>query len=54
MTKKATGCTKAKVVDAMSELLTPGTVKKVDEDQLPNFGGTHWYSLLSTLRKILK
>lgn len=28
-----------------TELLTPVTVKKVDEDQLPNFGGTHWYSV---------
>lgn len=26
-----------------SLLLTLGTVKKVDEDQLPNFGGAHWY-----------
>lgn len=41
MTKRVIGCTKVKVADAME--LTPGTVKKADEDQLPNFGGTHWY-----------
>lgn len=23
-----------------SELFTPGAIKKVDEDELPNFGGT--------------
>lgn len=26
-----------------SELFTPGAIKKADEDQLPNFGGTCSY-----------
>lgn len=34
-----------------SQLLTPGTVKNVDEDQVPNSGGTHWYFIADSKPK---